>query len=112
MAVAVVHPLEAIQIGEQEGGAGVRPFGPLRGVRGSLLQQPPVRQLRQRVVQGAVVELVRSGLKVLAGLGVEHVGEVWDRDGFPRCAGRETGPRLISVCSRSSRNADSFDAAT
>ena len=74
MAVGVVDLLEPVEVGEQDRGVGVRALGPLGGVLESFLQQQPVRQPGQRVVQRDVVEAVGGRAGLLAGLGVEQVG--------------------------------------
>ena len=58
MAVGVVDLLEPVEVGEQDRGVGVRALGALGGVLESLLQQQPVRQPGQRVVQRDVAEAV------------------------------------------------------
>ena len=82
MAVGVVDLLEAVEVGEQDRGVGVRTLAALGGVLEALLQQQPVRQPGQRVVQGVVVEAVGRGAGLVASLGIEQVG------------GRDVGQRL------------------
>ena len=74
VAVGVVDLLEPVEVGEQDRGVGVRPLRPQGGVLEPLLQQQPVGQPRQRVVQRVVVEPVGGLAGLLAGLGVEQVG--------------------------------------
>ena len=52
----------------------MRPLATLGGVLEPLLQQQPVRQPGQRIVQRAVVEAFGGGAGLFAGLGVEQVG--------------------------------------
>ena len=60
MAVGVVDLLEPVEVGEEDRGVGVRALGAQGGVLEPLLQQQPVRQSGQRVVQCDVVEAIRD----------------------------------------------------
>jgi hypothetical protein len=62
VAVGVVDELEAVEVGEEHRGHGVRPPGALGGVLQPLLQQRPVREPGERVVHRPVlVSLGRGG---------------------------------------------------
>ncbi len=72
--VAVIDPLEAVEVGEQYRRRAARTLGALRGVLEPLPQQEPVRQAGQRVVQSTVPKTVTGLGGLLACLGVQHVG--------------------------------------
>jgi hypothetical protein len=58
VAEAVVDLLEAVQVEEEDGHRGRLPLGPLEGVVDPVLEQGPVGQRGQGVVEGLVDELV------------------------------------------------------
>ena len=74
VAVRVVHALEPVEVDEQHGGVGVRTLRSLRGVLQPLLEQQPVGQTGQRIVQRAVPKLLRGRPAVFARLRVQQVG--------------------------------------
>ena len=74
VAVGVVDRLELVEVDEQHAGERPRPLGALTGVLEPLLEQHPVGQPGEGVVQRAAAELVRGLLGVLTGLRVDQVG--------------------------------------
>jgi hypothetical protein len=72
VAQAVVDLLEAVQVQEQHGHRGGLPLGPLEGVVDPVLEQGPVGQGGERVVEGLVDELVLQAAAFGDVAGVEH----------------------------------------
>jgi len=73
MTVFVVHTLEPVEVDEQHSGLSMRSFGSISGVPESLIEQLPIGEAGEWIVERAVMKGVRRSRGLLAGIGVEDV---------------------------------------